>query len=194
MTVGPALALIEVSSIATGIGVADAMVKRAAVEVLHAGTIHPGHYLVLVAGPVAEVEEAVEAGMGNVGQHLLDTILLPDVHPRVVAAVRGKRGPATGEALGVVETATVSSVVEAADAGVKGTEATLRVLRLGDGLGGKGYLLFTGPVAEVEAAVEIAASRVEPAHLVATRVIASLHDEMEANLGSADRFRHLVGE
>lgn len=185
----PALALLELSSIATGITVGDAMVKRAPVDVLYAGTIHPGHYLVLVAGAVADVEEAVDAGMLLVADRLLDRILLPDVHDDVVSALRGERRPTSGEALGVIETTTTASIVEAADAGVKGAAVVLREIRLADGLGGKGYVLFGGPVAEVEAAVEIGSGRVSPDHLVGSEVIASLHGEMEENLAAAARFR-----
>ena len=57
----PALALLEFDSLALGIQAGDAMVKRAPVSQIQAGTIHPGRYLVLVAGDVASVEEAVEA-------------------------------------------------------------------------------------------------------------------------------------
>ena len=46
----PAIGLLELSSIAVGILAADAMVKRSPVEVIYAGTAHPGKYLVLVAG------------------------------------------------------------------------------------------------------------------------------------------------
>ena len=49
----PALALLEFSSIAAGIEAGDAMVKKAPVERIRAGTVQPGHYLVLVAGEVA---------------------------------------------------------------------------------------------------------------------------------------------
>jgi microcompartment protein CcmL/EutN len=40
----------------------DAMAKRAPVAALHAGTVHPGKYLVLVSGEVAAVEEALAPG------------------------------------------------------------------------------------------------------------------------------------
>jgi microcompartment protein CcmL/EutN len=188
----PALALLELSSVAVGIEVGDAMVKRSPVDVLYAGTIHPGHYLVLVAGAVADVEEALDAADPLPGESLLDRIFLPDVHDDVVAALGGRRAPTRGEALGVIETTTVASVVVAADAGVKGAAVTLRELRLGDGLGGKGYVLFGGPVAEVEAAVELGTARVDPSRRVGSRVIARLHDEMEANLAAAPRFRTRV--
>ena len=42
----PALAIIEFDSVAVGIHAGDAMVKRAAVDHIRAGTVHPGRYLV----------------------------------------------------------------------------------------------------------------------------------------------------
>jgi microcompartment protein CcmL/EutN len=38
----PALALVEFSSIAAGMQAADAMVKRAPIDVIKAGTVHNG--------------------------------------------------------------------------------------------------------------------------------------------------------
>ena len=38
------------------------MVKRAPVATIQAGTVQPGHYLVLIAGDVASVGEALTAG------------------------------------------------------------------------------------------------------------------------------------
>ncbi len=58
----PAIGLLEFGSVAAGIVAADAMVKRAPLGDLVAGSVQPGRYLVLVAGDVASVEEAVEAG------------------------------------------------------------------------------------------------------------------------------------
>ena len=56
---GSAIALLEFDSVAAGIEAGDAMVKRAALSVVHAGTVQPGKYLVLIAGTVAEVAYAV---------------------------------------------------------------------------------------------------------------------------------------
>ena len=50
---GPALGLVEVGSIARGMVVMDAMVKRAPADVVDNWTASPGKYLVLVAGEVA---------------------------------------------------------------------------------------------------------------------------------------------
>ena len=136
------------------------MAKRAPIEVIRAGTVHPGKYLVLVGGAVADVEEALEAGRVEAAAAVRDVVFLPNVHPGVVAGMRGARPAATGEALGVIETETVAAAIEAADAGLKGARVQLLELRLADDLGGKGYLLFDGPVAEVEAAVEAGTGRI----------------------------------
>jgi microcompartment protein CcmL/EutN len=193
MPMQPAIALLEFDSIAVGIETGDAMVKRAPLDVIKAGTVHPGKYLVLIGGRVADVEEALDAGRSTGAGHLIDEMLLPDVHDDVVAALVGGRESGTGEALGIVETTTVAAIIEAADAGVKGASVTLREIRMADGLGGKGYLLFSGPVAEVEAAVEIGTGRVEE-QVVASRVIAQIHEEMDENLLDDGRFRKLLKE
>ena len=187
-TFQPALAVLELASIAVGIEAGDAMVKRAPVDVVRAGTIHPGKYLVLVGGSVGDVEEALTAGREAGAGSLLDVVFLPNIHPDVVDAIGGRRRTGTGEALGVIETLTVASIIDAADAGVKGARVRLLELRLADDIGGKGYLLFDGPVSEVEAAVEIGFARIaSPAGSVG-RVISQLHSEMRQSLASDGRF------
>ncbi len=185
----PAILLFEFDSIARGIRAGDAMAKRAPLSTLHAGTVHPGKYLVLAGGEVAAVEEAREAGRGVGSTSLLGEIFLPEVHPDVVAAIVGERRSHTEEALGVIETRTVTSIVGAADAGVKGAHVGLLEVLMADGLGGKGYLLFGGTVAQVEAAVEIGvASLSDPGQLVGSEVIARLDAQMWTNLVEHARF------
>jgi microcompartment protein CcmL/EutN len=184
----PALALLELDSIAAGIEAGDAMAKRAPIDVIRAGTVHPGKYLVLVGGAVADVEEALEAGREVAASAVRDVVFLPNIHPDVVAAMRGERREATGEALGIIETATVAAIIDAADAGLKGAAVRLLELRLADDLGGKGYLLFDGPVAEVQAAVEIGEARIAGSPGLASRVIPRLHPEMAQNLAAEARF------
>ncbi len=184
----PALGLLELDSIAAGIAAGDAMAKRAPIDVIRAGTVHPGKYLVLVGGAVADVEEAMEAGREVGAASVLDVLVLPNVHPDVVPAMRGGRGGASGEALGIIETATVAAILAAADAGLKGARVRLVELRLADDLGGKGYLLFDGAVADVEAAVEIGVGRIAGSPGVSQRVIPRLHADMAVNLAADPRF------
>ena len=189
----PALALVEFSSIATGIEAADAMVKRAPIATIKTGTVQPGKYLVLIGGLTADVEESLDAGRQVGGSALVDFILLPHVHPEVVQAVGGGRIPDVTDSLGVIETTTVAAAIHAADAGIKGAEVHLVEVRLADGLGGKGIVLYSGLVADVEAAVDIGVSVLErPDLLVRQVVIPQLHSEMWDNVGDATRFRTRV--
>jgi microcompartment protein CcmL/EutN len=193
--IDPALALIDFSSIAVGIEAADAMVKRAEIAVIRAGTVQPGRYLVLIGGTVAEVQESLDAGREVGGDTILDVVFLPNVHPEVVSAIGGGRVPGATDALGVVETTTVASAIHAADAGVKGADVRLVEVRLADGLGGKGIVLYAGLVADVEAAVEIGVDVLErPDLLVRQVVIPQLHAEMWENVSDATRFSARVLE
>ena len=120
-------------------------------------------------------------------------MLLPRVHHEVVESIGGGRIPQSIDSLGVIETTTVAASIHAADAGVKGAEVHLVEIRLADGLGGKGIVLFSGLVADVEAAVEIGISVLErPDLLVRQVVIPQLHPEMWDNVSDATRFRTRV--
>jgi microcompartment protein CcmL/EutN len=191
----PALALLDFSSVATGIQAADAMVKRARIDTIRAGTVQPGRYLVMIGGTVADVEESLSAGREVGGNSVLDYVFLPNVHPAVVEAIGGGRLPDRTDALGVVETTTVAAAILAADAGIKAADVRLVELRLADGLGGKGIVLYSGLVADVEVAVEIGVGVLRRPELVVRQVvIAQLHPEMWEAVGEATLFSSLVWE
>lgn len=184
----PAILLFEFDSIATGIAAGDAMAKRAQLATLHTGSVQPGKYLVLAGGEVGHVEEARTAGRERGKTALIDEIYLPEVHHEVVQAITGTRRPAYREALGVVETRTVAAVIGAADAGIKAADVKILQIRMADGLGGKSYVLFSGEVHNVEAAVERGVASLGSADLLVARVvIAQLHAEMlEDLIGEAE--------
>jgi microcompartment protein CcmL/EutN len=189
----PALALIEFSSIATGIQSADAMVKRAPIMLIRSGTVQPGKFLVLIGGEVADVEESLKAGEWTGGSAILDTVYLPHVHMQVVEALSGGRLPNPEDALGVIETTTVAAAIHAADAGIKGAVVRLLEVRLADGLGGKGIVLFSGLVHDVEAAIEIGTGVLETADLLVQQVvIPQLHKEMWDNISDSTYFSKRV--
>jgi len=189
----PALVLMDFSSIAAGIHAADEMIKRAELDVIRAGTVQPGRYLILAGGTVAEVQEALAAGRAAGAGALLDDVFLPHVHPAVVDAIGGERLPQPQSALGIIETSTAAAAVLAADAGVKGALVDLVEVRLADGLGGKGIVLFSGLVADVEAAVDLGTGVLSKAgQLVYQIVIPQLHPAMWENIAEATRFSTLV--
>jgi microcompartment protein CcmL/EutN len=193
--VDPAVAMIEFASIAVGITSGDAMVKASPIGSIYAGTVHPGKYLVLVSGDTASVDEAVVVGLETGGSSVLDSVFLPDIHPAVAGAIAGGDEAAwiDGEALGIVETDRAATVLQAADVGVKAAFVEVSAIRLADGLGGKAYVLFSGVVADVEAAVEAAGQWSQQAgHLLEAHVISQLHEEMAFNLRSDLRFRRRI--
>jgi microcompartment protein CcmL/EutN len=140
------------------------------------------------------VQESLAAGRAAGNDCALDVVFLPHVHQAVVAAISGDRVTGPGEALGVIETHQVASTIQAADAGVKGAQVTLREIRLADGLCGKAFCLFQGIVADVEAAVEIGVGALaDNGQLVRQVVISQLHDEMVKNLEQTTYFGRLAG-
>jgi microcompartment protein CcmL/EutN len=189
----PALSLIEFSSIAAGIQAADAMVKRAPIEVILTGTVQPGKYLVLIGGLTADVEESLAAGRQVGSAAIVDIVYLPQVHRDLIAGLRGGRAPEAHDSLGVIETTSVAAAIHAADAGLKAAEVRLVEIRLADGLGGKGVVLFAGMVADVETAVSSGVAALDrPDQLVRQVVIPRLHEGIWANLAQATRFREIV--
>jgi microcompartment protein CcmL/EutN len=186
----PALALIEFDSIAAGIEAGDAMAKKAPVARIVAGTVHRGKYLVMVSGEVGDVEESYTAGLATGASSVVDSVLLPGVHPHVVAAIGLHRRIEPVNALGIVETRTVAAAIAAADAGVKGAEVNLIEVRLADGLGGRGLVLFSGAVHDVEAAVRFGTDCISSSSsLIRAVVIPQLHADMAENLLSDTRWR-----
>jgi microcompartment protein CcmL/EutN len=156
------LGMIEVSSIAVAFQVQDAMLKASDVELLLARTICSGKYIVLVAGDVAAVEASVGAGKASAMEALIDDLVIPSVDPRVFPAISGgvTLGEEDKQALGVVEAFSVTAIIEAADAAVKAADVILFRIHVAMAIGGKGFLMLTGTVADVEAAVAAAVGQV----------------------------------
>jgi len=175
----PALALIEVETIARGIVVADAVVKKAPVQLLNAAAVTPGKYLVLFAGGVAEVEEALAAGKAAADSQLLDAFMLANAHPALVPAIRGGARTRPSGAVGIVETQTVASALLSADKALKAAGVRLIQTGFARGIGGKGYYVLSGPLEDVEAALAAATEAAPAPLLVGTELIAQPHEELE---------------
>lgn len=185
----PAIALIEFNSIAAGTFAADKMVKRAPVELLHAGTVQPGKYVILVGGGPAEVEESYREGMQAGASEILDEVLLPQVHPQVVQALDGARSFNGHNSLVVLETSMIAAIVRATDAAAKGARIEIAELRLGNGLGGRGVAILTGELSDVEAAAEIAARSLAGRNVTLCHsIVSNVHEQFAARLGESTRF------
>ena len=178
-----AIGLLEYSSIAKGIGSADEMLKAAAVELVISRTICSGKFINLVAGDVQAVKSAVAAGEDYGAETVIDSFIIPNVHPDVFPAMSGSTQIEKLDALGIIESFSVASLIEGADAAAKSAQVRLIEIRLAMALGGKAFVTLTGPVGAVEAAVAAGAEVVSRAGmLVHTVVIPSPRPELLRDL------------
>ncbi len=174
--------MIEFTSIAVGIRASDAMVKAAPVDLFESRPISPGKYISLVTGDVASVEASVSAGVRNAGVDIVvESFVLANLHEQVLPALNGPEAGAAIDALGIIETTSAASVVEAADAACKAAPVRLVRLHLANHIGGKGYTVFTGDIADVEASLsagEVAAG----GHLLEGVSIPNPYDDLYKHL------------
>ena len=94
--------MVEFSSISRGIYAADQMVKVSDAELATATSVCPGKYIAIVHGDVADVEESVQIGEEVGDAFVVDSILIPNVHPGVFPAIVGATVPEDIEALGIL--------------------------------------------------------------------------------------------
>ena len=155
------IGFLESRSFARGMSAADAMLKAADVRLIRAGVSCPGKYTVLIAGEVSAVQAAIEAGEAAAEKFVTGKTVLARLDSQVVRALEHKTPPQPYNAVGVVECSNITGSVLGADAAVKAADVVLLELRLGNGIGGKSYLVVTGDVAAVSAAVEVASAKAQ---------------------------------
>ena len=149
--------MVEFKTVASGMTAADTMVKTAEVEIVEAKPVCPGKYLVLISGDISAVKASVEAASASNPQQLIDSFVLGNPHDSLIPAIYGCTEVDNPNALGILETYSSSAAIVAADTAAKTAIVDLIELRLSRGLCGKSYLLITGEVAAVTAAMEKAA-------------------------------------
>jgi len=168
-----AIGMIETTSVGIGYQVQDAMLKAADVELVLGRTICSGKFINLVTGTVAAVEASVADGREAALEGLIDSIIIPNVHPSVFQAMGQSvmLDPADARALGIIETFSAASVLEAADAAAKAAGVTLFRIHLAMALGGKGFVLMTGSVADCTAGVQAGAATAREKGLLVSEVV-----------------------
>ena len=165
------IGLIELTSIAAGFQVADAMLKAADVDLLLSRSICSGKYMVMVRGEVAAVEASVSSGLSASRFSVIDSFVIPNLHESVFTAVSGTSKVEALDALGIVESFSVASLIEGADAAVKAANVELIEIRLAMALGGKAFVTLTGNVAAVQSAVDAGAQIVGQKGMLVNKVV-----------------------
>ena len=176
-----AVAFLETSSIAKGIEASDAMCKMAEVKLAKTAAIPRGKYIILISGPVAEVESAIRAGLDIARGTVIHHFIIRNVHEQVLKAL-DKRVPAEAlEAVGIIETKEAAPAVHAADAAAKAAKVHLIEVKA-VGAGGKGWVTLTGEVGAVRSAVAAGIKEVPESMLVSHVVIPQAHEQLLASL------------
>jgi len=182
MSDGPAIGLLELTSIARGIVAADAMAKRASVSVVQSRTVCPGKFYTLVAGDEESVRLALETGVHYAGDYLVDRLVIPRVHEQVLPAVLAVQPLPGLLSVGIIETFSLAGTILAADAACKTAPVTLIEVRLGMGLGGKAYVTMTGDQHDVEAALAAGVAVIDPALRLRSELIPAPHASLATSL------------
>ncbi len=151
---GKALGMVEFVTVSAGMNGADTMIKTAEVDVVECATVCPGKYMVIISGEISSVKAAVDAAKQQNAEKVIDSFVLGNPHESIFPAIYGATPPEDVEALGVMETFSAASAIVAADAAAKTSLVNLLELRLARGMCGKSYLLLTGSVSAVKAAIE----------------------------------------
>ena len=184
---GPALGVLEIGTIARGVVVADAALKRAPAVLLSSRAVSGGKHLVMLEGGVAEVEEAMTAGKLAAGTVLLDSVELPAADDQVWPMLGAPVAPPDwtddpdAEAVVIIETSTVCAAIAAADAACKISHVTVRDVRLAIDLAGKAYFTLTGSLDAIESASQAARDAAD-AKLVGAEIIAQPSPDLRGRL------------
>lgn len=184
-----AMASLELATIARGVVVLDAMAKRAETTIVAARTVSPGRFLIVLAGSVAEIEEAMDAALAAAAEDRIDDVIIRDPAPGLAGALASQLETALDESLLIVETAAISSTLRVADRCLKETDSKLLELRLGAGLSGKGVFTLTGALHMVEAARGVVEGALSAAQLVRVELIAQPHPDLPGHLLGAEQAR-----
>jgi len=176
---GISIGLLELKSIPIGIETADEMIKAANVQLLTASPTCPGKYVIIISGNVGAVKSSMNVGMRVAGSYMVGHHIINNVHESLPAAILGVTEVEKIASIGVIETISGLSAVNAGDIAAKAAKIAMLEIRIARGLGGKGFLVFTGEVSSVRSAVKAVANTMgETGEITSHCVIPSPHKDL----------------
>lgn len=173
------IGIVELSSISQGIEACDTILKRASVQLIQSQPMCPGKYVITFYGDMSSVVEGVNHVQDEFAGFVLDGVVIGNIDERVIQGLIGSSGEFRKDAVGIVETYTVASAIRAADAGIKAADVDIVELRTAHGMGGKGFVLMSGTISSVTAAVDAGARQATEEGMLASKtVIPSPHPDI----------------
>ncbi len=179
--------MLEVGTIARGMVAADAALKRSPALLVSSRAVSGGKHLIMFEGGVAEVEEAMAAGILAAAAVLLDKLVLAAADDQVWPMLGAPVSPPDwgddpgAEAVAIVETTTVCAAIAAADAACKIADVIVRDVRFAVDLAGKAYFTMTGTLDAIQAAAA-AATEAAGDRVVGLEVIAQPSPDLRGRL------------
>lgn len=171
---------LEFSSIAIGLQALDEMVKVAPIKIIEARTICPGKFIIVFSGDVASVEYSFNKGLETGAGYVVDRLFLPMVHQAVIPAIGNVIETDSWETIGIIETLSVVSGIEAGDIAAKVGNIKIIEIRLAIGYGGKSYVKIMGSLDAVQAAMTASISNAKANNqLCASSIIPQPHLEIK---------------
>ncbi|MCD7954107.1 MAG: BMC domain-containing protein [Synergistaceae bacterium] len=177
------IGLLEVKSIPVGMLATDEMLKAADVKALISTPICPGKYMIAVYGNVGAVKSSMETGVQLVDSSIVSSYIINNVHESIPAAITGTSEVDKILSVGVIETISAITAVMAGDIAAKASNIRLIEIRIARGLGGKGFLVFTGELSAVKSAMNSCLNQLkESGEITGSCVISSPHPEFVEKL------------
>lgn len=174
-----AVGLMELSSIAKGVETLDTMCKAAGVEPLISQPVSKGKYLIVISGPVGEVESAMYKGGETAGSFTVSKFIIRNIHNGVLAALNKKVSPQNVEAVGMIETKEALPALFAADAAAKAAYVQVTEVRTASGIGGKGYFTITGDPGAVRTALSAGTKAIGEDAVVSRMYLPNAHEYLK---------------
>lgn len=174
-----AIGVVELRSISKGYETADLMLKTSSVDVHHLKPICPGKFLIIISGATADVQEAMDFAKAEANDFRISDFVLHGVHPEIVEGLKNRYSPQPVDAIGILETSTVSSGIFALNNALKQSEIHVKRMNLGMAIGGKFLAVFTGSVSDVEQGMKGILSSMDEKRIVHYSVIPSPAEELK---------------
>ena len=170
------LAGLDLLHVPAGLWTLDALCKQAHVQVLFAGDIDPGRFLIVLAGDLADVDMALQRGIAAAGETLVESLLLPHAHEALLAALLGtfddpQRILTAEDALGTLHVHTPLTLLAVLDRALKAADVGLLRVRLASELAGQAHAVLAGAQFDVEAAILAAQSGLPSGVVLQSRLI-----------------------
>lgn len=174
-----AIGVIELKNVPKGVEATDDALKSAGVRLVAAHPSCPGKYELILTGSISNVTASMEHVKGKFEDYIIDSSIMGRIDERVISALFGTQKGERKGALGLLETYSAAACIKAADLCVKTARVEIFDLRVSRGLGGKGVVLVTGEVGDVNAAVEAGANYAKGLGMLsACSVIAAPHEDL----------------